>query len=436
MHVRSALLLALCASAVQAAPHITPWRDPAAPPAAPAANAHLNYYGGRILDQVKVYSVNWGNGVNEAVASRIGAFYGAITSSAMFDWLAEYDTVLSGGTNQRMKHGSFAGNITITPSNTSTTLTDEQIKAEIQAQQSKRVLPGPDGESLFMINFPAGIKITLGTANSCQSGGFCAYHNTIATSPNTYYGVLPDMSPGSGCDVGCGHAATMFDNYTSVASHELIEGVTDPGVGLATSYAPPLAWYDPSNGEIGDICNAQQGTFQAGTVTYTVQKEWSNLSGACIGVTGSDAFAVSISPSSQNLSAGSSVNYTVSAPVLRGSAQSVSLSVSGLPSGVAGSFNPSTITTGATSTLTLSAGSSAVNGAATFTVSGAGSVSNASGSAQVNVSGGKVNCPPGTHDSGGVCVPDGGGGCSSRTAGFLGFAALSLALLFARRRRA
>jgi MYXO-CTERM domain-containing protein len=210
--------------------------------------------------------------------------------------------------------------------------------------------------------------------------------------------------------------------------------VTDPGVGLATSYGPPLGWYDPSNGEIGDICNAQQGTFLAGTVTYTVQKEWSNLSGACIGVTGSDAFAVNLSPSSQDLTAGSSVNYTVSAPVLRGSAQSVALSVSGLPSGVAGSFSPSTITTGATSTLTLSAGSSAVNGAANFTVSGAGSVSNASGGAQVNVSGGKTNCPPGTHDSGGVCVPDGGGGCSTQTAGALGFAALSLALLFARRR--
>jgi hypothetical protein len=45
----------------------------------------------------------------------------------------------------------------------------------------------------------------------------------------------------------------------------------------------PLAWYDPNNGEIGDICNAQQGSIVGGNgVTYTVQKEWSNAKGACI----------------------------------------------------------------------------------------------------------------------------------------------------------
>ena len=117
-----------------------------------------------------------------------------------------------------------------------------------------------------MINFPPGVKITIQGGSSCVSGGFCAYHSTIATSPNSYYGVLPDQSPGSGCDLGCGHAAAMFDNYSSVASHELIEAVTDPGVGLATSFGPPLAWYDPQSGdgEIGDICNASQATFTSG----------------------------------------------------------------------------------------------------------------------------------------------------------------------------
>jgi hypothetical protein len=67
-----------------------------------------------------------------------------------------------------------------------------------------------------------------------------------------------------------------------VSSHELIETVTDPFVGLATTYASPLAWYNKTYGEIGDICNAQQGTITAGGVTYTVQKEWSNSKNACI----------------------------------------------------------------------------------------------------------------------------------------------------------
>jgi hypothetical protein len=101
---------------------------------------------------------------------------------------------------------------------------------------------------------------------------FCAYHGTFKIgSQNVYYGVLPDMT--GACASGCGGASSTFANQTSVASHELIETVTDAEVGLASTLGPPLAWYDNTNGEIGDICNAQQGTF-AGTdsVTYTIQK--------------------------------------------------------------------------------------------------------------------------------------------------------------------
>ena len=51
---------------------------------------------------------------------------------------------------------------------------------------------------------------------------------------------------------------------------------------MATVFGPPLAWYDGTNGEIGDICNAQQGTITLNGLSYTMQKEWSNQKGACI----------------------------------------------------------------------------------------------------------------------------------------------------------
>ena len=44
----------------------------------------------------------------------------------------------------------------------------------------------------------------------------------------------------------------------------MIETVTDAEVGMASAFGPPLAWYDTTNGEIGDICNAQQGTIVGG----------------------------------------------------------------------------------------------------------------------------------------------------------------------------
>ena len=50
----------------------------------------------------------------------------------------------------------------------------------------------------------------------------------------------------------------------------------------ATVFGPPLAWYNKTYGEIGDICNAQQGTIVLNAVSYTMQKEWSNQKSACI----------------------------------------------------------------------------------------------------------------------------------------------------------
>src|SRR6185295_1015773 len=111
------------------------------------------------------------------------------------------------------------------------------------------------------------------------------YHNTsVHNSKNLIYGVMPDLS--GGCASGCG-GSTKFGNTTSVSSHELIEAVTDPAVGLSTTIGPPLAWYDSIGGEIGDICNALQGTLGQ----WTVQKQWSNKHGVCMTVesTPSDA---------------------------------------------------------------------------------------------------------------------------------------------------
>jgi hypothetical protein len=102
----------------------------------------------------------------------------------------------------------------------------------------------------------------------------------ISSTKYLYYGVIPDQ--GGNCQGGCGTSSSMFDNLCSVSSHELIEAVTDPAVGLAGDIGYPLAWYDSDNGEIGDICNAEQGSIRGSDgKTYTIQREWSNAAGKC-----------------------------------------------------------------------------------------------------------------------------------------------------------
>jgi len=96
-------------------------------------------------------------------------------------------------------------------------------------------------------------------------------------------------------------------------------------------------------------------------------------------------FSISVAPASQSVNAGSSVSYTVSSTVLTGAPQSIGLGITGLPSGVTATFNPTTITAGGSSTLTLLASSSAGSVTANFTVTGTGTSATHTTSASVTV---------------------------------------------------
>lgn len=369
--------------------HGTPWRDPNSP-AAPVVNAapagaHLTYFGGPIISNVQVIQVLYGSGsYNAQVAGNtsptMGQFYGDITSSGLIQLLQQYNTTVSGGTNQTFGNGSFGGLFQIVPAagNNGSTISDTQIQSEILAQITAGHLPAPtldaagNPNTLYMIFFPPGKTITQGGSNSCQAGGFCAYHGTTSSlfsGKHVLYGVMPDMQAGSGCSTGCG-ASSVFGNYTSVTSHELTEAMTDADVGIATTFAAPLAWYDMTNGEIGDICNAQQGSYVANGTTYTIQLEFSNSANNCVlppAQTNPD-FSLTDSPSSLTVTQGSSGNSTVTVHPAGGFTGSVTLSASGLPSGVTATFgtNPAT----STSVVTFTASSTATTGTSTVTITG------------------------------------------------------------------
>jgi hypothetical protein len=164
---------------------------------------------------------------------------------------------------------------------TATRVSDAAIHTELNRLFTAGSLPLPTASNYYPVHFPSGVTITAPDGSrSCQV--FCAYHGTyVRNGVNVNYGVIPDQ--GGGCAGGCGNNAQRVNNMDSVASHELIEATTDPAVGLATTFAAPLAWYDRTNGEIGDICNGQQGTTVGGDgVTYTIQLEFSNSANNCV----------------------------------------------------------------------------------------------------------------------------------------------------------
>ena len=262
--------------------------------------AHLQYFGGRIVSNIQVVEVLYGTGsyipqVTSTASPSVATFYQGVLNSPYVDWLTEYNTVGQPPptSNQVLGRGSFLTQVTINPSapNNGTVIDDTQIQAELAAQIAAGNLPAPskdaagNNNTYYATYFPHGKTITLQGSASCQV--FCAYHGTIDNLPNGVgeieYGVHPDFQPGSGCENGCGAAATPFGNVTQVASHELVETMTDPEVGLATVFGPPLAWADFVFSEIGDICNDQNGhVVGSDGITYDVQTEFSNSLNDCI----------------------------------------------------------------------------------------------------------------------------------------------------------
>jgi hypothetical protein len=374
--------------------HIVPVRDPNAPNnaavglAAPAG-AHLTYFGGPIISNVQVVQVLYGSGsYNAQVAGTtspsMGQFYGDITGSGsgLTSLLQQYNTPVTGGTGQTFGNGTFVGLFQIVPAaaNNGSTITDAQIQSELLAQIAAGHLPAPtldatgNPNTLYMTFFPPGKTITQGGSNSCQAGGFCAYHGTTSTLFNgqhVLYGVMPDMQTGLCSTGGCGNAG-VFGNYTSVTSHELVEAMTDAFVGIATTFAPPLAWYDMVNGEIGDICNGQQASYTANGTAYTIQLEFSNAANNCVTFppAAGPNFSITASPASQTVTAGAGTSYTATVAASGGFTGTVAFSVSGLPTGASASFSPASVTTSGSSTLSVSTSTTTPAGTYTLTITG------------------------------------------------------------------
>ncbi|MFC3980217.1 M28 family peptidase [Streptosporangium jomthongense] len=102
-------------------------------------------------------------------------------------------------------------------------------------------------------------------------------------------------------------------------------------------------------------------------------------------------FSVSLNPTSGSVQAGQQATSTVGTTVTAGSAQSITLRASGLPSGASASFSPPTITAGQSSTLSVTTSSNTPNGTSSITVTADGTDVDRTVTYSLTVSGG----PPG-----------------------------------------
>jgi hypothetical protein len=257
------------------------------------------YFGGRVVQNVAVVNVNWSPYVSSTVATSMGPFYAAITDSPYLDWLSEYDTTgLSGqdghaGTSQGIARGTLLGTYSplpgTCPGTGACTVTDAEVQAQLSGWIRAKLVPPPSsgcdglGRTVYMINFPRGLSVEgpAGLGTSCSS--WCAYHFSFRYDGVVVpYAVLPDLTD-DGCNDSCGTNGVLLDDTTAIASHELVEAITDPDVGDVPGlplgeFSRPAAWADESCGEIGDICAYRYGTVDG----WTVEQIWSQKNEACV----------------------------------------------------------------------------------------------------------------------------------------------------------
>jgi len=224
------------------------------------------------------------------------------------------------------------------------------------------------------------------------SGTFCAYHDyngdtTLSgggAAASSYGDIaftnLPyvtDMGTSCGMNYVNGGSAGTLDGVTIVEGHEYAETLSDQNAGGG--------WWDNTNGyENGDLCawvgrggtgGAQNVTFATGS--FAMQATWSNATNGCAisgpivtGAAPGNDFSLAVSPTSASVQQGSGTSATVSTATISGSSQTVSLSVSGLPSGASATLTPSTLTSGSSSTLAVTTSSTTPTGTYAVTVTG------------------------------------------------------------------
>ncbi len=228
----------------------------------------VTYHGGAVLPHVKAETVFFGTQWNSdpglrAQGQRLDAFLTDLTGGSYLDMLTRAGYGVGRGQWLDARDDNRA---------LSASLSDDQIRTDLQLGIANGGLQSPDGDSLYVVFVQPGVVVSSGLGASSaarEPKGFLGYHSSFVGTDRSgnaapvRYAVIP--YPG-GVNTSIPFAAGD-DALTLTASHEVAEAVTDPDPNSFPGAIP--AWYDNRLGEIGDIVSLQYVRWRG----YMVQKE-------------------------------------------------------------------------------------------------------------------------------------------------------------------
>ncbi len=245
----------------------------------------LQYNGGPVeATGTKNYLIFWepsGSVVASNYNSALQQFFGDVGGSTLYGVASQYYQT-NGSTNQFISNtASVGGAWTDTTAYPSGTLQDSDIQKEVvKAATANNWSTGIGSE--FFVYLAKGENECM--SGSCSFSTYCAYHGNFTNGSSTVlYAAMPyagtDLS-GCGIQTGAGTPnGPDTDAEISIASHELMETVTDPMLN---------AWFDATGAEIGDKCAYTYGptSSNGSDITihghaYIVQEEFDNANLGC-----------------------------------------------------------------------------------------------------------------------------------------------------------
>jgi hypothetical protein len=234
----------------------------------------------------------------------------ADTIASWGDWIVTSSWLASAGAEYGVGPGTHAAAVQLAGSApAAATMSDvARLVAEHIADQS---LPAPVDGVLYVVFFPESTQLDAGGHVECID--FTGYHSTAQLADGT---VVPFAAIGRCTLVRPG--LNELQNVERVASHEVLEAVTDPFLPDARAYDipsgagndTPSAWREAiGEGELGDLCENTQAVFEAG---FVAQRTWSNVAASqgrdpCVPATGAPYFSVQAPEDWYAVAPGSSV---------------------------------------------------------------------------------------------------------------------------------
>jgi hypothetical protein len=246
----------------------------------------VEYLDGGLLTAPKIVSVTF---AGDSLASDLQTFGETVTSSAWWNTVRSGDCEPSGGACVGDGTSAYVAISTAA----ARSYTDSAVAGDPSTLQQWLAMaistgqlpapgPGSISNTVYVLYFPPTTTVTLDGSQSCQEGGFDAYHAWMKVgSQQVPYAVIVECAPVAPYDPSV-PVTTLLQNTTLSASHEILETSTDPipptGFALDPTNTENWGWIDVTGGgELADMCVDFFGLNQDQTSdgVFTAQRMWS-----------------------------------------------------------------------------------------------------------------------------------------------------------------